>query len=157
MTAIVDALVAVRARTGLTDDALARVVGVKQATFTRWRNGTLSVHPRHAGRLAALLALPTAEVVRLISDQPDGRAANPIEKGTVGWVLRQFERREGLTVQGAYERLGVEVSAYHKWRKNQVVPGPAAIAGLAAGMGVSEQSMVMAVYRTELWRLSQKG
>lgn len=155
MTAISDALGEVRARTGLTDDALARVMGVRQATFTRWRNGNLAVADRHAARLASLLGIPQAQVRSMLGDQE--RAANAIEKGTIGWLLRQFEQKNGLTPQGAYEQLGVDISTYLKWRKNQVVPAPIVIAGLAAGMGVSEQSVVMAVYRTELWRLAQRG
>jgi transcriptional regulator with XRE-family HTH domain len=155
MTAITEALADVRTRTGLTDDALARVIGVRQATFTRWRNGTLSVADRHAARLANLLGMTAADVAKMLRDQQ--RAANAIEKGTIGHLLRQFEQKNGLNPQGAYEKLGVDVSTYHKWRKNQVVPGPSVIASLAAGLGVSEQVVVMAVYRTELWRLAQKG
>lgn len=144
-----------RARTGLTDEVLARAVGVQQATFTRWRNGTLAVHPRHVPRLAKLLGVPSAEVGRVVaySRRPD----IPIAEGTIGALLRDFELAEGLTVQGAYERLEVEVSTYHKWRKNQVVPGAPVMESLAIRLGVSEETVVMAAYRTELLRVKAKN
>lgn len=155
MTQIADALTDVRTRTGLTDEALARVVGVRQPTFTRWRNGTLAVAERHAQRIANLLGEPVTTVYEMLDHQD--RPQRAIEKGTIGHLLRSYERKQGYTPQESYEHLGVDISTYHKWRKNQVVPAPSAIAALAAGMGISVQIVVMAVYRTELWRLDHQG
>lgn len=156
-TAIAQALAQVRERTQLTDEALARVIGVRQATFTRWRNGTLAVADRHAARIASLLGEPMELVTEMLRSQPRPPGYTPGSKGTIGHLLREYERRNGFTPQQAYNALGVEVSTYHKWRKNQSIPGAQAIAPLAEAMGVREERVVMACYRTELWRLAQKG
>lgn len=150
MTTVPEFLTALKDRTGLTDAALARVVGVKQATFNRWRHGVLAVDRRHAPVLARISGAPVTEVVEMIAAQlPEGDEA---PAGTFGALVAAWRARDDLSAYAAAKHLGVAGSTLWRWERNETSPAAPAVAGLAEVMGVTVEEAVMAIYRGELVR-----
>lgn len=150
MSEIADLLGRLSERTGLSDDALARVIGVRQATFTRWRNGTVGVGSRHAARIAQAAGVPVAEVEEMIAGQQS--TVTTVVDDTLAALLTAWEEASGESASAVAPRFGVSLSIYLRWRKGLTVPAPPALAGIADVLGVPLETVVMAAYRSELAR-----
>lgn len=134
----------------LSEDEVARLLGVSQATVNRWRTGRLIPSHESAPAVARFLRVARGELEAMLDRTHDSH--DMVERGTFGHLLRELEGQRGLTPIEMIDRYGVERSRYYRWRGNLTVPKPETIAALAAQLEVKEERIVLACYRTQIRR-----
>ena len=144
-----------QAELGLTDLEAGERLGVTQATVTRWRLGRAVPSDVHVKSLAAFLGV-TQRDVRAALDRTPRPTSPGTRPGTLGDLLRRLENERNLTGAEAWQRYGIDKSRYYRLRSDLGAPHPTDIPALALAIGVPEDEVVMAAYRTELWRADQR-
>ena len=133
---------------GLTDTEAARRLGVSQPTATRWRVGRSVPSEAHVSALAAFCQVPQSTIRKLIGNSE--RRVPAQADGTLGHLLRTLEHERNLEAADALRECGVEKSAYYRWRADRGAPHLSDVPDLAVRLGVSEERLVMAIYRTTI-------
>lgn len=131
---------------GLTDTEAARRVGVSQPTASRWRSGKSIPSELHVPALAAFCQVPASTVRKLIGASEKRQPAQA--DGTLGHLLRTLEHERNIEAAEAFRGYGVEKSAYYRWRADRGTPHLTDVPDLAVRIGISEERLVMAIYRT---------
>lgn len=139
------------AELGMTDTDAARELDVSQPTVTRWRTGRIVPSKAAVPRLASFLGIKRAKLTSLLDDTDSRRPAGARD-GTFGQLLMALETERGLTATEAWRQFGIDKSRYYRLRGDVSAPRLVDLPALASRMGVSEQELVMAAYRTELYR-----
>jgi transcriptional regulator with XRE-family HTH domain len=149
---IAELLAGEMARRHLTDTDAAAVLGVSQPTISRWRSG--KVHPplAQAEALADFLALERSTMERMIRKESGvERPAVTSDRETLADILIACETEHGGAAE-TWKALGIDKSRYYRLRSSGSIPPLADLPVLAAKLGVTEERLVLAVYRTELAR-----
>lgn len=133
---------------GLTDTEAARRLGVKQPTVTRWRVGKAVPSEERIGALAEFCGVSTSVIRKAISDTAV-RQPRQID-GTLGHLLRTLEYERGMEAADAHRQYGIDKSTYYRWRGDRAAPHLTDVPTLAVVLGVSEERLVMAIYRSTL-------
>lgn len=76
--------------------------------------------------------------------------------GTLGELLRRLENERNLTAVESWQRYGIDKSRYYRLRSDLSAPHATDIPTLALALGVPEETVVLAAYRTELWKADQR-
>ena len=82
--------------------------------------------------------------------RPAGR--NSTRPGTFGALLRQLEHDRNLSAPESFARYRIDKSRYYRFRNDLAAPHATDIPALALALDVPEEVIVLAAYRTELWR-----
>lgn len=139
-----------QASKGVTDTQAARMIGVSQPTITRWRLGRSVPNDEVVPKLARFIGVADREVRNAIGNI---RPKNPVEAdGTLGQLLRTLESERGIEAADAWLRYSIDKSTYYRWRQDKSSPRLSELPDIAARLGVREERLVLAVYRTELAR-----
>jgi transcriptional regulator with XRE-family HTH domain len=142
------------AERGLSDRATADLLEVSQPTISRWRTSRNVPNAREAIKLAAFLGVKVSVVDGWIRDAtiipPPVIAVDGHE--TVGVLLRNIEMERGLSAPDMIELLGIDKSRYYRLRSDRNTPHFADIPELATRLGVNDERLALAAYRTELSR-----
>ena len=85
--------------------------------------------------------------------RPAGR--NSTSPGTFGSLLRQLENERNLSAPESFARYRIDKSRYYRFRNDLAAPHATDIPALALALDVPEEAIVLAAYRTELWRAEQ--
>lgn len=143
-------LAAAQAQKGVTDTEAARMIGVSQPTITRWRLGRSLPNDDVVPKLAKFIGVADREVHKAIQHT---RPKNVVEAdGTLGQLLRTLEAERGIEAADAWPKYGFDKSTYYRWRQDKSTPRLSELPDIAAALGVREERLVLAVYRTEVAR-----
>lgn len=151
-TSFAELFASTMASKGLTDSEAARVLGVSQPTVTRWRQGRHVPGDDHAATLAEFCGVPEKAIHKVLSMY----AAAPRRgtgEGTFGDLIRTLEHDRNLDPSEAWRRYGVDKSTYYRWRASEASPRLHEVPTLATKLGVPEERIVMAIYRTVVRRV----
>jgi transcriptional regulator with XRE-family HTH domain len=132
---------------GLTDQEAAATLGVSQPTVTRWRLGRYLPTDEHVAVVARFCGLPERDLRKTLAPVAPRRGDGD---GSLGALLQELEKARGIDAADAWRRLGVDKSTYYRWRADKGTPRLHEIPTLAGRLGVSEERIVLAVYRTEV-------
>jgi transcriptional regulator with XRE-family HTH domain len=143
----------------LNDRQTAEVIGVAQPTITRWRSAQTVPSIAEATKLAAFLRMKVSAVDAMIEEAQEVRLAATTLTGpeTFGVLLRVLENERGVSPADAWQQWGIDKSRYYRLRADKVTPHLADIPDLSRGLGVSEERILWAAYRTELTRGRKVG
>jgi transcriptional regulator with XRE-family HTH domain len=141
---------------GYTDADAATALGVSQPTVTRWRLNRSLPTDDNVPTLAKFLGIDkrTAWASIDVSSKPAARGST--RPGTLGDLLRKLEDERNLPAGESWVRYGIDKSRYYRYRGDLSAPNPTDIPSLALKLGVPEETIVLAAYRTELWRADQR-
>ena len=99
------ALRAAREKAGLTQHALARLVGAAGGErVSRWELGTSEPRPAFIARLARILGLPALQLIRFEGAGPD---------------LRALRLQAGLTARELADRTNLSLPTYLRWESGR--------------------------------------
>lgn len=138
----------------LSDNRLARQLGVSQPTVTRWRSGAALPSEQHIPMLAKFLHRTQRDLRAILTrDQiaAQRRAPKPAE-GSLAQMVRELENTLNLTPLELAARVGIDRSTYYRYRRDESTPALEDIPTLAPRFGVSEDTLLHAVYRTRTAR-----
>lgn len=139
----------------LSDTAAAREIGTSQPTVTRWRHGRSFPNEMHVPALARFLGISQTKVRAAIDAMGRPATRNTTRPGTFGALLRQLENERNLSAPDSFARYRIDKSRYYRFRNDLAAPHATDIPALAIALGVPEETIVLAAYRTELWRAEQ--
>ena len=146
------ALAAAMAKRGLTDARTAELFAVSTPTITRWRTGKIIPPRRQSLALAAFTGLPLDDVDEMIAAAEPARPDDTSGAETLRALILHLEREQGIT----YTSTGITKSRYYRLRSGGGVLHLADIPAFAARLGVPEERVVMAVYRSALAEREQQ-
>jgi len=147
-TAFAELFATSMARKGLTDQEAAATIGVSQPTVTRWRLGRNQPSDEMVQVLARFCGVNPSVLRRTLVKPIEPRRGTG--EGSLGALLKQVEFDRGIEAAEAWKRFGIDKSAWYAWRADKRAPHLHEIPALAARLGVPEERLVLAVYRTEI-------
>jgi transcriptional regulator with XRE-family HTH domain len=133
----VHALRAARHAKGLTQDQLGRAVGVAAGNrISDWENGRATPHPGHLRRLAEVLGVPAAALLRPVSEAERD--------------LRRLRLEAGMSIDDVAKRIRVATPTLKRWESGVVrrLVATAPVERLAEAFGVDVADVVAALERT---------
>lgn len=133
---------------GLTDTEAARRLGVKQPTVSRWRVGKSVPSEDRVEVLSAFCGVSPTVIRKAISDATP-RQPQAID-GTLGHLLRTLEYERGIDAAEAHRQYGLDKSSYYRWRGDRGTPHLTDVPMLSLRLGVNEERLVLAIYRSTL-------
>ena len=156
-SSLAEALGSEMGRRGLTDTRAAPLLGVSQPTVTRWRTGQVVPAESQVKTLARFLGITQRDVRDLLGESSPPLPPETLPKvETIGVLLRVLERERGVTPADAWARYGIDKSRYYRLRLDKTVPHLVDVPELARALGVSEERVVLATYRTTIARGSRE-
>lgn len=127
------ALRSARARAGLTQHELARLVGVSGGErVSLWERGEMAPRAQTVSALAKALNVPVEELLGIASETPD---------------LRALRRRVALTTADVAQSAFVSTSTYERWERGvgRQMPALDSVQGMAEKLGVDRATVERAI------------
>lgn len=142
MTTLPDALAATIARRRWTQQQAADHLGVSQPTVLRWLKGRTMPSGDVAARVRRLVGPYEAPVRKRVRSRGE----------TVVKLLATLEAERGLSATEMIAATGLDRSRYHRLRSGTTAPNLEQIPALARALGVDEERLVLATYRSVVSR-----
>jgi len=146
---------ALRYKKGLYLSELARIIGIRSGSLSRYENGAATPHPHIMARLCRELGVSVSYIFSALSLNelltiPCGNRALPEYRQILGLKLKVLRYENCLTTAETAKKMGVGKRIVSKWESAEKIPSPQNLRKLSAFFNVELSLLLLGIRENDL-------